>query len=46
MYYLIPRAGRPPSPWMQSELGETTMALGQFILLVAQPRGRLGPLEP
>jgi hypothetical protein len=35
MYHLMPRAGRPPSPWLQSELGETTMALAQFILLVA-----------
>lgn len=31
----IPRAGRPPSPWMKTDFGETSVALGQFILLVA-----------
>lgn len=35
MYKLIPREGRPPSPWMKTESGETAVALGQFILLVA-----------
>jgi len=35
MYKLVPREDRPPSPWMQTEAGETAMALGQFILLIA-----------
>jgi hypothetical protein len=35
MYKLIPREGRPPSPWMKTGSGETAVALGQFILLVA-----------
>lgn len=35
MYKLMPRDGRPPPAWMKSENGETAMALGQFILMVA-----------
>ena len=33
-YKMVPRAGRPPAPWMRTETGETAMALGQFILLI------------
>jgi uncharacterized iron-regulated membrane protein len=35
MYRLMPREGRPAPAWMKSENGETAMALGQFILMVA-----------
>lgn len=35
MYKLVPREGRPTPPWTKTEYGETAMALGQFILLVA-----------
>lgn len=35
MYKLMPREGRPPSAWLQTEFGETSLALGQFILLIA-----------
>jgi hypothetical protein len=34
MYRMIPRADRPASPWMQTESGETAMALGQFTLMI------------
>jgi hypothetical protein len=34
-YRMIPREGRPAPPWMNGESGETAMALGQFILLIA-----------
>lgn len=35
MYKLMPREGRPASSWTKTEFGETGVALGQFILLVA-----------
>jgi hypothetical protein len=35
MYKLVPREGRPPSPWLRTEFGETSLALGQFMLLIA-----------
>jgi hypothetical protein len=35
MHKMIPRDGQPPFAWMQSESGETAMALSQFILMVA-----------
>jgi hypothetical protein len=35
MYRLIPREGQASSSWIKSDSGETTMALGQFILMVA-----------
>ena len=35
LYKLIPRAGHANPSWMTSDSGETTMALGQFILMVA-----------
>jgi hypothetical protein len=35
MYRLIPREDRPTPSWMKSDSGETTMALAQFILMVA-----------
>lgn len=35
MYRMVPRKGRSASRWMSSESGETAMALGQFILMVA-----------
>lgn len=35
MYKLVPREGRPPSPWLRTEAGETGLALGQFILMIA-----------
>lgn len=31
----IPREDRPPSAWMQSDVGSTTLAMGTFILLIA-----------
>ena len=35
LYKLIPRDGQANPSWMKSDSGETTMALGQFILMVA-----------
>jgi hypothetical protein len=35
MYQMIPRDGEEPVRRMESESGETAMALGQFILLIA-----------
>jgi hypothetical protein len=35
MYRMIPRHGQPSAPWMKTESGETAMALGQFILMIA-----------
>lgn len=31
----IPREDRPPSAWMQTDVGSTTLAMGTFMLLVA-----------
>jgi hypothetical protein len=35
MYKMIPREGQAPFAWMQTESGETAMALSQFILMIA-----------
>ncbi len=35
MYKMIPREGQTPSAWMTTESGETAMALGQFVLMIA-----------
>jgi hypothetical protein len=35
LYKMIPRRGRPPFALMQTESGETAVALGQFILMIA-----------
>jgi hypothetical protein len=35
MYKMIPRRGQAPWVWMQTETGETTVALGQFVLMIA-----------
>ena len=35
MYKMIPRRGRPPFAPMQTESGETAVALTQFILMIA-----------
>ena len=35
MYKMMPREGQAPFAWMQTESGETAMALGQFILMIA-----------
>lgn len=34
MYKLVRREGRPSSAWTNTDMGETSVALGQFILLV------------
>lgn len=34
LYKQAPRENQSPSPWMQSDLGSTTMALGSFSLLI------------
>jgi hypothetical protein len=35
MYKMIPREGQPAPAFMKTNSGETAMALGQFILMVA-----------
>ena len=35
MYRMIPRKGRPAASSMRSDSGETIMALGQFMLMIA-----------
>ena len=35
MHKMVPREGRPPPPWTKTEFSETSVALGQFILMVA-----------
>ena len=35
MSKMIPREGQPPFAWMETESGETAMALSQFILMIA-----------
>lgn len=35
MYKLTPREGKPPSPWVKTDFRATSVALGQFVLLIA-----------
>jgi hypothetical protein len=35
MYWMIPRDGQPAPAWKKTDWGETAMALGQFVLMVA-----------
>ena len=35
MSKMIPRQGQPSFAWMETESGETAMALSQFILMIA-----------
>jgi hypothetical protein len=35
MYKLVPREGQPPSAWTKTDFRATTLAMSQFVLLVA-----------
>jgi len=35
LYKMVPREGVPAMKWRGTDMGETSLALGQFILMVA-----------